>query len=379
MERPARGGCWPTAEQTLLLRAALLTGAPAVEAYRTWRERVTLDGLDRGSLRLLPLLAQNLRRHDVRDPIMTRLDEVCRDTRARNAVLMTRLATLLGIFAGARLDTMLLKGSALLVLYYPDPGVRPMSDLDLLVRTSQAPAAMTLLRRSGWQPTQPSPERVVPVTHSLLFLGAEDAQLDLHWHVLWECGGPEADEDFWAAADSVTVGGVPTAVLGPADQLFHACVHGAAWNPVPPLRWAADALVILQARGPGLAWDRLLVQAGHLRLVRPLLKALTFLRSALDAPVPTEVLAALRAAPLSMLERFEYRARIRPWGRTGALPRLVGHYLRLGHTTGLPRGPLGFPRYLQRVYGVARLRDLPTEVWRRLRQPPGRRHGGPAS
>lgn len=362
----SRGGCWPTPEQTLLLRAALLSGSPALEAFQAWRGRVGLDRLDRGSFRLLPLLAQNLRRHEVRDPIMARIEEVFRATRAKNVALLDRLATLLAAFSEAGLDTMILKGSALLVLYYSDPGLRPMSDLDLLVRTDKAPGAMSLLRQLGWTPRLPVPERVVPVTHSHLFRDAGDTRLDLHWHVFWECCGPGADDDFWAGAVATTVGGVPTTALCRADQLLHAFVHGVAWNPVPPLRWVADAMLILQAVGPNFEWSRLLTQARRFKLVLPIREALAFLRDTLDAPVPDVVLASLRASQVSRLERFEYRARIRPWGWSGALPRLVCHYLRLSGGAGQPRGLQGFPRYLQRLYGLARLRDLPSAFWGRL-------------
>lgn len=365
----SRGSCWPTPQQTLLLRAVLLTGAPALEAFQAWRGRVNLDRLDRGSFRLLPLLAHNLRRHEVQDPIMARLEEVCRDTRSKNVALMERLATLLAAFSEAGLETMILKGAALLVLYYSDPGLRPMSDLDLLVRTDKASGAMALLRQLGWTPQLPVPERVVPVTHSHLFQDRRDTRLDLHWHLCWECCGPGADDAFWAAAQAVAVDGVPTSALCRADQLLHATVHGVAWNPVPPLRWVADAMLILQAAGPSFEWSRLLTQARHLKLILPLREALAFMRDTLDAPVPDVVLATLRASQVSRFERFEYRARIRPWGWYGALPRLVCHYLRLSGSAGQPQGLQGlrgFPRYLQHLYGLARLRDLPSALWARL-------------
>src|SRR5262249_16277247 len=150
-------------------------------------------------------------------------------------------------------DTIILKGSALLTLYYKDPGLRAMSDLDVLVRTSDVETAMALLGRWGWTSQVDIPARTVPVTHSLLFRDAEGPKLDLHWHVLWESCGRGMDDDFWAAAVSTDVAGVQTAALCPADQLFHACVHGVAWNPVPPLRWAADAVLVLQTGGPDIA------------------------------------------------------------------------------------------------------------------------------
>ena len=47
------GGFWPTSQQELLLRAALLPGKEAIDAWREWKSGVDVDQLDPGSLRLL--------------------------------------------------------------------------------------------------------------------------------------------------------------------------------------------------------------------------------------------------------------------------------------------------------------------------------------
>ena len=54
------GDCWPTSQQRLLLRAALLEGSHAIETWNDWKRGIILDRLDRGSIRLLPLLYHNL-------------------------------------------------------------------------------------------------------------------------------------------------------------------------------------------------------------------------------------------------------------------------------------------------------------------------------
>jgi len=53
-------GCWPTAEQTLLLRAVYLPGEAGRVALRAWENR-RQQLLDAGSRRLLPLLLHRLR------------------------------------------------------------------------------------------------------------------------------------------------------------------------------------------------------------------------------------------------------------------------------------------------------------------------------
>jgi hypothetical protein len=52
-----QGGCWPTEQQELLLKAALLKGEPAIQAWERWVSQVDINDLDQGSLRLTPLAA----------------------------------------------------------------------------------------------------------------------------------------------------------------------------------------------------------------------------------------------------------------------------------------------------------------------------------
>ena len=53
-------GCWPTHDQELLLRAALLQGEPALEFWNEWRRKVDLDVIDYGSHRMIPQLYRNI-------------------------------------------------------------------------------------------------------------------------------------------------------------------------------------------------------------------------------------------------------------------------------------------------------------------------------
>ena len=52
---------WPSAEQKLLLRAALAEDGAALKAIAAWHARVDLGGtIDSGSFRLLPMAHANL-------------------------------------------------------------------------------------------------------------------------------------------------------------------------------------------------------------------------------------------------------------------------------------------------------------------------------
>jgi len=78
------GDCWPTREQELLLRAALLQGNDAINAWHEWKSSVDIEQLDQGSYRLLPLLYRSLHIDGVEDPLMNKLKGVYRMTWYKN-------------------------------------------------------------------------------------------------------------------------------------------------------------------------------------------------------------------------------------------------------------------------------------------------------
>src|SRR4051812_18690863 len=180
-------GCWPTHDQELLLRAALLQGEPALEFWNEWRRKVDLDVIDYGSHRMIPQLYRNMQRHGVKDPLMDRLKGVYRYYLYKNEILMHRIGPLLAAFESAGIKTMVLKGAALIQLYYRESGLRPMLDADVLVHTQQAEQAMELLSKLRWKSVyHDRPQMRIPIQHSTPFEDDGRRQLDLHWHLFWE-------------------------------------------------------------------------------------------------------------------------------------------------------------------------------------------------
>ncbi len=318
--RPA-GDFWPTPQQELLLRAALLQGQPATTAWEQWQAEIDLDRLDLGSSRLLPLLYRNLHDHGVEHPWMNRFKGTYRRTWYENQLRFYRAEALLRSLHEAGMETMLLKGAALTLLHYRDLGLRPMSDFDVLVPFHRAGEAEALLRKLGW--TCPYfPGEVLRDLRSF-FHGAmfqeSGCQVDLHWHVLHRVYPTGDDEEFWAGRVPAQIGKTATSALNPADQLLHVCLHGATYNGMPTLRWVADAAMIVRT-SPGLDWDRLLEQARRHQIVLPLRQTLGYLRQTLSVEVPSVLMQTLQAQPVSRLQR-----RVMKW--LSSHPRKRGPFL----------------------------------------------------
>lgn len=348
------GGYWPSAEQELLLRAALLPGPDALAAWHALHPRLDVEGATRATHRLLPLLGARLRQLGVDDPLVTAMAAIERDVADKNRRLLTAGRRILVALADAGIATLVLKGGALLALgHYRALGLRPMSDLDVVVPAPAVRTALRVLGLAGWSARAEVSPALIAMRHATdLVEGGSGLKCDLHWHVYWECCAPDADDELWAASVPLDLDGVPTRTLAPADQLLHLCVHGSRRARRPLLLWIPDALHVLRAGG--IDWSRLSAQARRRRFVRRAATMLAYLRRQFGAPVPDACLAELDALAVPALERLEYRVGNWSQGLLGELPGYWCHYRRL-RADGQVTSPLGFPRYLQQTWGVQSL------------------------
>ncbi len=304
----------PTIHQELLLKACLLDGPDAIAAWETWRVDVDVDRLDSGSRKLLPLLYHNLRKQHVEDPLMQKLKTTFLATWYENQLLIRSAVSLISLLHKSGVPTMALKGAALSALYYEHIGLRPMADMDLLVPPTKAAGVISRMKQAGWAPGKVLPGLCVnsylKIKHGFEFRDESGRKVDLHWHVLDECLTLDSDLEFWESRCSLDLNGEPTSCLNPADQLLHTCVHGAKWSETPPIRWVADAMMILNSPEKEVDWNRLCVQAQKRRLVMPIKDCLTYLKHTLDAPIPSDFLRQFGGLPISGIERRQYKASI---------------------------------------------------------------------
>lgn len=366
----------------LLLRAALAEGAEASAAYEAWRSDGDLDrpGFpdfpDFIASRLLPLVGWNLQASGLPCEDLPRLAQLHRESWTRNQRLFAEAAPAIAALERAGIFTLLLKGAALALTAYPSPGLRPMTDVDVLVPERMAAAARRVLVEEGWRPDPPEPEQRLAHLHAQGFVreaGGSPAALDLHWRALWEGREPAGDDAWWDCAEPLEAYGLETRVLSPADQLVQLSVHASHWGPRPACYAVADLVMLLRARGGRLDWDRVVHQARARRLVPAVSAALVTLGEFSWAPVPKRALDSLARAPVSLRERAEFRARRLP----PALGRgLIVHWCDLAREA--PRDSavrrLGrFPSYLRETWGLESPWQVPVEAarkgWRRRPRP----------
>jgi len=299
------------ADLRLLVRAVLLDGDPAREAFAAWREMVDIDLVDAPSQRLLPLLARRLSEIGPDDPVRGLIKGIYRHAWVKSQRLWRDAAAVVDDLEDAGIRTVLLKGAALFDAYGGDWGARPMYDVDVLVPVADAEAAIEVVAARGWRPEQQQSAawvrwRARGRRQGWGFTNGE-GRLDLHWHVLSESIGARADSAFWARARPAELAGTRTRTLDPADLLVHLLVHGTVTLNAPPVQWVADSVMVLRSEYADATFATRVAdsarQQGELRSVTRGLDAIGLL---IDRNLVADVIAELdrrRPLPVEQLRR----------------------------------------------------------------------------
>jgi hypothetical protein len=251
---------------------------------------------------------------------------------------------------------------------YDDAGARPMSDIDLLLREEDVPAALHQLAVLGYATDQPFGYFGEVVARKQ---GSLAADIDLHWNLV---GLPHylarVPVDWaWQTARPVGVGGAAGRVLGPEAQILHLCAHLVLQHRNQPLRllWLQDVAEVLHFHREEIDWGDLLQRAQAYDLVLPLQQVLPLVAGALGAPVPATVAGSLAGLQPSAQERRLYRwFTAAPWSGIESswvsLAGLPGWRSRLSYLRASLFPPAA---YMRQRYGIRHPALLPLVYVRR--------------
>jgi hypothetical protein len=196
--------------------------------------------------------------------IRERLRETTLSAGARNARALGHAGRLLKDLHAAGIEVAVLKGADLVERVYPDVSLRPMADVDLLVRPGDLRLASALLASKGYVPSAqpPGDEHQGAIDENL---HVEPVQrpggplVELHYAigVPARVGGLEM-EGVWARMYRGRVGGAEALVLSPEDLLLHLCIHVALHHGFDAkLVQLLDLPAVVDRLGDRIDWDAL--------------------------------------------------------------------------------------------------------------------------
>lgn len=136
------------------------------------------------------------------------------------------LSEVLEVFHQGGIKVILLKGSHLAQFVYEDAGVRPMGDIDILVKKDDLQKAEELLLQIGYNNQQKS-TKAKSHLHLPYFIHPEgNVPLELHWTITKPIWRFNIDlEGIWERAKAVTKDGIDMLVFSPEDLLLYLSLH----------------------------------------------------------------------------------------------------------------------------------------------------------
>lgn len=232
-------------------------------------------------------------------------------TAAGNKKIFADLRDALQVLEEAGVQVVVLKGAALAETVYGDPGLRPMVDVDLLVRREHVERAVSALlaagfRRAGPPELRPGFDRDFRVEIEMVSAGAQPVGVEIHWHLtgpLFVCRRVNYP-GLWSRVVPASVASRSTLVLGPEDWVLHLVAHACYKHRQLSLLDLCDLDRLIRFFGERLDWELLLALGEERRWLPAFAMAIEWACRLLETPVPEFVVTRARSCRLPPLERW---------------------------------------------------------------------------
>lgn len=265
---------------------------------------------------LLPLLFHSMgQRHLLSYLPLSLQQSLSQEYYAAAAAAILRQTTLkevLHSFKIAKLPIIVLKGAMLAELVYENPALRPMADIDILIRLGDVDNVHSLLISTGYSTNEdtPSPKEQRYLTTRCYFPENGGLPLHIHTHLINSsipnecCIANLSMDTIWQQAVTVEIAGEECLLLAPHHQLLHLAEHSLrVSHSLKKMLYLCDIDRIIKHFGSSLNWQTLLeqpwCQGQQAFLYYPLLLAKKWLGTA----VPDKILDRLYQ-PAGILEKI---------------------------------------------------------------------------
>lgn len=275
------------------------------------------------SMRIAPFIYYNIKDKNFNQDIVFKLKEEYKKNLFANILILDELKKVADSFFEPKIEFILLKGAALIQNVYPDFGVRPLSDLDLLIKFKDLKEANTILENLGFTPletalTYKRPKvlrdsstrsgsltglrlyeknsykrgKLTYIKNSQKFLKF----LDLHWELesfpfLRKIINFNLEEIFDRAEEVQDK--KELRVLSPFDNLIYLCVHLSLHHSFE-LFWLLDIYLLIDKYYNKINWQDLILYCEEHNIETAVYFPLYYTKKYFKAAVPDYVLDRLK-------------------------------------------------------------------------------------
>ena len=266
--------------------------------------------------RITPLVGYKMRSlgidREIPEPFAAAFADDYRKTFLANGLLMRTLREILGALAKAGIRPIVLKGSLLANVYYPDSGTRPLGDVDLLVRPEESPVIQQTFESMGFVM-----HGNTETEDAIYYRNDMGMSFDIHYR--FTLFPPEIRDQILDEVTITALGERPIRCWEPNAQLVHLVVHllGHREESGFMLGWLLDLAFVVQHEGARLCPDRIKSLMPKREQEVMLWKALGFLGAHGNLVIPESLRRSVESArPLSLQGILRDR-RLAQWGLPG--------------------------------------------------------------
>lgn len=183
-----------------------------------------------------------------------------------NSAIYGEAKDLINAFNSHGIRTILMKGILLARNVYSDTGLRPMTDIDVLVRVEDLPRADEIMASSGYP--RPESYKGIPKPgsrssiNSIMYFPSDRKRpaVHMHWHILnssWPIDRIVMKTDIgriWSSAVPVSIAGVPSLSMSPEHDLIYLCYHAMQHSFRKPTM-ATDIVETVRCYRSNISWE----------------------------------------------------------------------------------------------------------------------------
>jgi len=308
-------------EDSLLIACCRTTPpAPAPSSAIDWDrflEKARKEGIAPIVFQALPQIVDQ---DSVPRPVWRELRRDYYLTAAKNSIALNDLKAVLTECNREQIDVIVMKGAALAEPVYGNPALRPMSDIDLLIRKQDLHRLDRVLQSLNYAPWARTPGNITEGDGYLTALiyrkpSLRSASFHVHWHFVNSTIPNESYigtiriDEFRKGAKRTTISGTGAWVMAPHHLLIHLCEHALRVpHSLNKLIYFCDIAQSIDAYGTGLDWTLLMDEAKQSGIDRMVYLTLHFTRCYLQAAVPDAVLRELKPERFGFCERLFMKA-----------------------------------------------------------------------
>lgn len=313
-----------------------------IENSLNW-DYIFIEALRHG---IAPLLYYHIKEsgYPVPSGIFKSLEKFYYKTVASNTLMFYETVKILKSFDDAGIKAIILKGPALANTIYNNPGLRPFSDIDLLIPRQNLNKATAVLKKSGYiLPDNSLPIEAYTKFHfhiSAIKRDTNRIHVELHWHLsdtLKYTRIETVTEKIWENVQHTKIRNLSALTMMPEDLLLYLCFHldkhgymnnfiySQEYNPDLILNrlsrnrliWFVDIHEVIKFYGEKINWKNFIEKAKKWDETGCITSCLYFTNWLFKTMPDPYILKTLNPAKTSALESLAYKFIIKRYNRKG--------------------------------------------------------------